>query len=120
MISATQLRRLLIAIFGAVALTTGYDSNGDEPVIQEVAPVAAPFESAPEAGTVKIRFGRSLQLRTKADIYRTLIADATVCDVAQFTPRDVSIVGRAIGQTQITFWFDEPSKTSITYLIDVR
>ena len=81
--------------------------------------VASPLRSA-EPDPIKLRAGRALQLRAKADVYRTAVVDPAVCDVAQFTPRELSIVGRAAGQTQVTFWFDDPRLAPQTYVIDVQ
>jgi Flp pilus assembly secretin CpaC len=81
--------------------------------------IAGPLSSA-EPDLIELRAGRSLQLRAKADVYRTAIVDAAVCDIAQFTPRELSIVGKSMGQTQVTFWFDDPRLAPQTYLIDVQ
>ena len=59
-------------------------------------------------------------LRTKVDVYRTAIVDEAVCDIVQFTPREVSIIGRSMGQTHVTFWFDDPAMAPITYLVEVK
>src|SRR4029079_6594826 len=72
-------------------------------------PAGSPFEAVQQSGVVKLRVRRSILLRTKVDIYRTAIVDETVCDIVQFTPREVSIIGRAVGQTHVTFWFDDPA-----------
>ncbi|MFP6656931.1 MAG: pilus assembly protein N-terminal domain-containing protein, partial [Pirellulales bacterium] len=42
-----------------------------------------------------------------------------VCDVVQFTPREVSIVGRAVGATDVTFWFVGEDQRPVTYLVRV-
>src|SRR5206468_12820514 len=82
--------------------------------------LANPPLSAAEPDLIKLRAGRSLQLRAKADVYRTAVVDPAVCDIAQFAPRELSVIGRRAGQTQITFWFDNPSMPSLKYVIDVR
>jgi Flp pilus assembly secretin CpaC len=78
-----------------------------------------PLRSA-DSEIVKLRVGRSLQLRARADIYRTAIVNPAVCDVAQFAPRELSIAGRGVGQTQVTFWFNDPSIEPLTWVIDVQ
>jgi pilus assembly protein CpaC len=67
--------------------------------------------------TVVLR--RSKLLRTKVDIYRTSVVDSSVCDVVQFTPREVSIIGRSQGATHVTFWFEDESYQPQTYLVRV-
>ena len=59
-------------------------------------------------------------MRTKVDIYRTAIVDEAVCDIVQFTPREISLIGRAQGQTHVTFWFDDPATPPLTYLVEGR
>ena len=81
---------------------------------------ASPFETVSEAGRLQLTAGRPLLLRTKSDVYRTMVVDQTVCDVARITTRDVSLVGRAAGQTHVTFFFEDAQRTQLTYLIDVH
>jgi pilus assembly protein CpaC len=83
-------------------------------------PEGSPFEAIPQSGGLKLRVRRSILLRTKVDIYRTAIVDQTVCDIVQFTPREVSIIGRSVGQTHVTFWFDDPAMAPLTYLVEVK
>ena len=83
-------------------------------------PEGSPFEAIGEAGTVKLRVRRSMLLRTKVDIYRTAVVDDAICDIVQFTPREISIIGRSQGQTHVTFWFDDPAMPPVTYLVEGR
>ena len=50
---------------------------------------------------------RSKLLRSKIDISRSAVVDPTVCDVVQFSPREVSIIGKSQGATNVTFWFQD-------------
>ena len=83
-------------------------------------PEGSPFEAIPQSGGLKLRVRRSILLRTKVDIYRTAIVDQAVCDIVQFTPREVSVIGRSVGQTHVTFWFDDPNMAPLTYLVEVK
>jgi pilus assembly protein CpaC len=83
-------------------------------------PEGSPFEAVTESGTVTVRVRRSLLMRTKVDIYRTAVVDESVCDIVQFTPREISLIGRAQGTTHVTFWFDDPGTPPLTYLVKVE
>jgi pilus assembly protein CpaC len=85
-----------------------------------ILPAGSPFEAIRESGEIRIRVRRSMLLRTKVDVYRTAIVDEAVCDIVQFTPREVSIIGRSLGQTHVTFWFDDPAMPPVTYLVKVE
>ncbi|HTN73728.1 MAG TPA: pilus assembly protein N-terminal domain-containing protein, partial [Pirellulaceae bacterium] len=79
----------------------------------------ANFEVIPQTGQLEVNVGRSLLLRTKNDIYRTAVVDPKVCEVVQFTPREVSIIGKSVGATHLTFWFRDGDGVPVTYLIKV-
>jgi pilus assembly protein CpaC len=83
-------------------------------------PAGSPFEAVTESGTVTVRVRRSLLMRTKVDIYRTAVVDESICDIVQFTPREISLIGRGQGTTHVTFWFDDPATAPITYLVKVE
>jgi len=79
----------------------------------------SPFEVIDQTGVEQVMVRRSKLLRTKVDIYRTAVVDDSICDVVQFTPREVSLIGKSQGSTHITFWFDDPNMQPVTYLIKV-
>lgn len=79
----------------------------------------SPFEVIDESGEVTVSVRRSKLLRTKVDIYRTAVVDDSICDVVQFTPREVSLIGKSQGSTHVTFWFDDPKMQPVTYLVRV-
>lgn len=89
------------------------------PADDAMAKAGSPFQVIDESGAVQVMVRRSKLLRTKIDIYRTAVVDDSVCDIVQFTPREVSIIGKSQGSTHITFWFDDPAMQPITYLIQV-
>jgi pilus assembly protein CpaC len=79
-----------------------------------------PFEIIDQSGELSVTLRRSKLLRTKLNVYRTAVVDPSICDVIQFTPREVSIVGKAQGATTITFWFeDDAAHQPLTYLVRV-
>ncbi|WP_425616935.1 pilus assembly protein N-terminal domain-containing protein [Anatilimnocola sp. NA78] len=79
----------------------------------------SPFEVIDQTGAVQVMVRRSKLLRTKVDIYRTAVVDDSICDVVQFTPREISLIGKSQGSTHVTFWFDDPNMQPVTYLIQV-
>ena len=81
--------------------------------------IGSPFEIIDETGEWQVTIRRSKLLRTPMNIYRTAVVDQTVCDIVQFTPREVSIIGRAQGATHVTFWFEGDKQKPITYLVRV-
>ncbi|MBN1912723.1 MAG: pilus assembly protein N-terminal domain-containing protein [Pirellulales bacterium] len=78
-----------------------------------------PFEVVDHVDELGVILHRSKLLRTKVDIYRTAVVDPTICDVIQFTPREVSVIGRAQGATHVTFWFADGKHQPVTYLVRV-
>ncbi|MBI1344925.1 type II and III secretion system protein [bacterium] len=59
---------------------------------------------------------RSQLMYTKANVTRIHIADPSIIDVIQYSPRELSFIGMARGTTTMTMWFegqDEP----IVYLV---
>ena len=77
------------------------------------------FEIIEESGELTVVVRRSKLLRTKVDVYRTAVVDSAVCDVVQFTPREISILGKSQGATHVTFWFQDERYRPITYLVRV-
>ncbi|MBN2477244.1 MAG: pilus assembly protein N-terminal domain-containing protein [Pirellulales bacterium] len=78
-----------------------------------------PFEVIDHQDELTVVMRRSKLLRTQMDIYRTAVVDPSICDVVQFTPREVSIIGKGQGATHVTFWFNDAVQQPITYLIRV-
>jgi len=85
------------------------ESRGEEPS----------FEIIEESGELTVVVRRSKLLRTKVDVYRTAVVDSGICDVVQFTPREISILGKSQGATHVTFWFQDERYRPVTYLVRV-
>jgi pilus assembly protein CpaC len=88
------------------------------PPPEEVA--GSPFEVLDQADELTVIYRRSKLLRTKVDVYRTAVVDPSICDVVQYTPREISVIGRGQGATHVTFWFDDESYQPYTYLVRVE
>jgi pilus assembly protein CpaC len=80
---------------------------------------ATPFEIIEESGELTVIVRRSKLLRTQVDVYRTAVVDSSICDVVQFTPREISILGKSQGATHVTFWFQDDRYRPVTYLVRV-
>ncbi|MEX1224721.1 MAG: pilus assembly protein N-terminal domain-containing protein, partial [Pirellulales bacterium] len=95
----------------------------DNPLTDEpLRPVIAddgPLEVLASSGELTVTRRRSKILRAKNNIYRVAVVDPSVCDVVQFTPREVSVIGRGQGATNVTFWFEDGEHRPITYLVRV-
>jgi pilus assembly protein CpaC len=78
------------------------------------------FEVIQQTGEFTVQVHRSKLLRTAKDIYRTAVVDDAVLEIVQFTPREISLIGRSQGATHVTFWFDDPATQPVTYLVKVE
>lgn len=78
------------------------------------------FEVIQQSGEFSVQVHRSKLLRTVKDIYRTAVVDDAVLEIVQFTPREISLIGRSQGSTHVTFWFDDPALQPVTYLVTVE
>ena len=83
-------------------------------------PAGEPLEIVSPSGTITLQVGRQRLLRTAAKVQRVAVVDAQVCDAIPFTPGQVSLVGRAVGKTQVTFWFDDPAIAPLVWTVDVK
>ncbi len=87
--------------------------------VSQQQPAGDPFEIIEEAGALSIQMRRSRLLKTKTGVFRTAIVDPGICDVVQYTPNELSIIGRRVGSTHVTFWFTGGDRDPMTYLIQV-
>ncbi len=78
-----------------------------------------PFEVRSHVEEMKVFLRRSKLLRTKVDIYRVSVVEPSICDVVQYTPREISIVGKSQGATDVTFWFADERHEPLTFLVRV-
>ena len=86
---------------------------------KDVSTRLGPFEVVDHTEELTVVYRRSKLLRTDVDVYRTAVVDPTVCDVIQYTPREISVIGLGQGATHVTFWFDDDSYRPVTYLVRV-
>jgi Flp pilus assembly secretin CpaC len=81
--------------------------------------VPAPAEIVGETAEVRLQVGRPLVLRIKADVHRTAVVAEGIVELSQFTPREISLVGRHAGTTTVTFWFRDPARPPVIYAVKV-
>ena len=105
-------KRIMPAAFMALSLLIGsaIASPGSDQVSIQT-PVAVPLQLAA---------GKQLLFRSKMNVHRTTVGDSAICNINQFSARELAIVARAPGKTEVTFWFADPSKTPLTYVLEVR
>ena len=77
------------------------------------------FEVIDHSDELTVVYRRSKLLRTNVDVYRTAVVDASICEVVQYTPREISVIGNGQGATHVTFWFEDGSFRPVTYLVRV-
>ena len=78
------------------------------------------FDEMPEAGEVKLAMRQSKLLRLRVDLFRTAVVDPTVCDVVQFSPREICLMGKSAGTTNVTFWIGDGEPRPLTYRVTVE
>ena len=104
-------------------LETQVVQNQDTPIA--ASPVAdeqvrlGQFEVIDHSEELTVVYRRSKLLRTNVDVYRTAVVDASICEVVQYTPREISVIGNGQGATHVTFWFEDGSFRPVTYLVRV-
>ncbi|MGD0901145.1 MAG: pilus assembly protein N-terminal domain-containing protein [Thermoguttaceae bacterium] len=77
------------------------------------------IEAVRPAFELKVIRGRSKLLRAGADIRRTAVADAGIADVIQVAPRELMIVGKAAGKTDVTIWIGDKAPEPVVLSVNV-
>lgn len=97
------------------------DEDRSEPISDSLQHLNSPvpIEVIDHSDEIIVTLRRSKLLRISADIVRTAVVDPAVCDIVQFTPREITIIGKMQGATHVTFWFDDGEQRPVTYLVRV-
>ena len=97
------------------------DEDRSEPIFDSLQHLNSPvpIEVIDHSDEIIVTLRRSKLLRISADIVRTAVVDPAVCDIVQFTPREITIIGKMQGATHVTFWFDDGEQRPVTYLVRV-
>jgi Flp pilus assembly secretin CpaC len=58
-------------------------------------------------------------LRAAANIRRAAVVDSRVSDVIQVGPRDVVLLGKGVGKTDVTIWIGDQTPQPVVVLVRV-
>ncbi len=75
--------------------------------------------AAASAAKWELGVGRSKLLRAKTDIVRVFVADPTIANVIQVSPREVMLMGKAEGTTNVTIWLGDPAPRTVILVLRV-
>lgn len=106
-------------------MTVSADSEADQAVLPLSDNARNKFDQLIEAdtgvdATMRVTVRRSRNLKTKRDVFRSVVVDPSVIDIIQFNPRELSIIGKQAGMTNLTLWFDDANGgKSMTVLVTV-
>lgn len=92
--------------------------NSEQALDDEENETVGPFTIYRESEELKVITNRSIVLRTRYNLYRTAVVDPSVCDIIQFNPREISIIGRSVGSTHVTFWFEDGTFKPVTFTVN--
>jgi Flp pilus assembly secretin CpaC len=72
------------------------------------------------AEPIRLAAGKQLLLRSETTVLRTAVGDSEICGVNQYSAREMAIVARAPGKTEVTVWFSGTEKTPLIYVVEVQ
>lgn len=104
----------------AVPVHSHVGSNSDQSLGDDELETVGPFQIYRESEELSVISKRSLLMRTRYNLHRTAIVDPAICDIVQFTPREICIIGRAVGSTHVTFWFEDGTYKPITFVVNTK
>lgn len=94
--------------------------EADEAISDVTVSDKLPFEViTPDSEPIVVTVRRNVLMRSDFDIYRTAVVDPEICNLVQFTPREVSIIGNSVGSTTVTVWFTG-QKRPLPYVVHVE
>ena len=60
-----------------------------------------------------VKRGRSQLLRSTVEFTRTAVVDPNICDLIQYSPTELGLIGKRLGTTQVTLWFRESDNPNV-------
>ena len=110
----------LVPNLSAQETTILYDDRGEEPGVASEELQNEPFTIYDEEGKeIRITEGLSIGMESQSLIFRAAVVNPSICDIVQFTPKEVALIGKGQGVTNITFWFQDPTLKPHKYLVRV-
>jgi len=103
----------------ALSMAVAGPNSDAQAVRSQQAAAADGIEAVEPALELKVVPGRSKLLRVGADIRRTSVADAGIADVVQVAPRELTILGKAAGKTDVTIWIGDTTAEPVVVLVRV-
>jgi Flp pilus assembly secretin CpaC len=79
----------------------------------------APLPDLPGAPRLRMETREAQLVRTEFDVTRAQSLDPRVCDVIQFAPRELTIVGKQQGITRVDFWQEGQEGKRQSYVVCV-
>jgi pilus assembly protein CpaC len=126
--SIRQLRRLAVLVAAACAAAQAWSADPPKPAAAKPAPAKAATGTvaiAPQtleytgptdiAPALRVATGKSALVRLQADATRLSIGDPAIADVTLINPREIYLLGKKAGSTNIFIW----AKGGRTTLMDV-
>jgi Flp pilus assembly secretin CpaC len=93
--------------------------GGTVPANQVTSTYGSMIKAVEPTIVIKLVRGRSRLLRARSDVRRTAVADASVADVVQVAPRELVLLGKTVGKTDITIWVGDKTPQPIVVLVRV-
>ncbi len=104
----------------ALAALTATAPGAEPPRVQQKGPTAADaIEATGATVQLKVIAGRSKLLRSPAEVRRVAVVDAGIADVVQVSPRELMVLGRAVGKTDVTIWISGAKRQPVVMLVHV-
>ena len=104
------------------AVTVDAQILGDRPVADKTGPLENPSSISIEKENalidriyepellLRVEPSQSKIIRTKVAVQRTAIANPEIVDLQVFDNDEIEIIGKTVGETTITFWFELPGQ----------
>jgi Flp pilus assembly secretin CpaC len=73
------------------------------------------LEKIAQEGALIIEVGQQRRLLAPEDVLRATAVDPTICDVARSAAREVTIRGKAPGDTDVTLWFQDQRRRPASF-----
>ena len=69
--------------------------------------------------SLRLAVRESRMIRSPENVVRVSSANAEVCQVVQLNARDVAVVGKSRGTTEIEFWYDKRGVSRVSHIVAV-